>query len=78
MKRKNQLSTLLCASVLFTFLIGIHEGRLAIWRSGDPTPTKVLPVPTALLPSDVREVLRQGIHVKSDEEIARLLEALDS
>ena len=50
MKRKRILSNLLCASLLFTFLIGTHEGRLSIWKDGDPTPAKVLPVPTALLP----------------------------
>lgn len=75
MKRKRNLSTLLCASLLFTFLLGIHEGRLAIWKDSDPTPAKVLPVPTALLPSRVQGVLRQGVRVESDEEMAKLLEA---
>jgi hypothetical protein len=54
MKRKRILSNLLCASLLFTFLIGTHEGRLSIWKDGDPTPAKVLPVPTALLPPRYR------------------------
>ena len=78
MKRKKNLSTLLCASMLFSFLLGIHKGRLAIWRDDDPAPCKVLPVPTALLPSDVQDLLKQGIRVESDEELSKLLEALDS
>lgn len=78
MKRKKQLSTLLSAAILFSFLIGIHDGRLAIWRDEDPKPVKVLPVPTVLLPGDVQDLLRQGIRVESDEELAKLLEALDS
>lgn len=78
MKRKRNLSTLLCASMLFAFLIGTHEGRLSIWKDGDPAPAKVLPVPTALLPSKVQSILRQGVRVESDEEMAQLLEAFTS
>lgn len=78
MKRKKNLSTLLCAAMLFSFLIGIHEGRLAIWRDNEATPCEILPVPTALLPTKVQAQLRQGIRVESDEELSKLLEALDS
>ncbi len=76
MKRKKNLSNLLCATLLFSFLIGIHEGRLAIWQNNAPSPAKVLPVPCGLLPSKVQSVLKQGVRVESDEEMAKLLEAL--
>ncbi len=56
------------------FLIGIHQGRVALWKDEDPEPIKVFPFRAELLPKADQRALEQGIRVESEEELARLLQ----
>lgn len=73
MKQKS-LSTLLCGALLMSFLLGSHNGRLALWKDEDPTPCKVFPCPIVVLPGAVQEQLRAGIRLETIEDVNRLLE----
>lgn len=65
----------LCTMALcFTFLVGIKNGRVAIWEDDDPEPIKILPYSTALLPREARQALTEGIRVESLEELYELAE----
>ena len=70
MKHKKLLSQLL----LLGFLLGIHNGRVALWKDPDPEPYKVFPYPASALPPEARGALEKGIRIDSMEELNKFLE----
>lgn len=60
--------------LLLGFLLGIHEGKIALWYQDDPTPITVFPYSAKLLPAEDRRALEEGIRFDSPEELKRLLE----
>ena len=72
---KNQfLKNLLPVALMLTFFVGVHNGRLALWKNEDPTPCKVFPCPIILLPTKVQEQLKHGVRLETIEDVNRLLE----
>ena len=70
MKARQLLHYILLAS----FLIGIHNGRIAVWQSEDPEPIAILPYSADLLPPADRIALEKGIWLNSREDLTRFLE----
>ncbi len=60
----------LCAG----FLLGLHRGRVALWRDGESHPLQIYDIPARTLPPRERLRLEQGIPVESKEELWLLLE----
>ena len=56
------------------FLLGIHEGRLTLWRDGEDRPEQVYDIQADSLPPADRLQLRRGIRVESREDVWLLLE----
>ena len=72
---KNQfLKKLLPIALMLTFFVGVHNGRLALWKNEDPTPCKVFPCPIILLPTKVQEQLKYGVRLETIDDVNRLLE----
>ncbi len=69
-----KLAPFLCTAAMFGFLLGIHEGRIALWKDEDPQPYKVFPYHARMLPADDRRALEEGIRFESAEELVRMLE----
>ena len=46
MKKQRILTNL----VLFGFILGIHEGRIALWKDNQDKPMKVFPYQASILP----------------------------
>ena len=67
-------NTIVCYMLLAGFLIGIHDGRIAIWQGEDPKPVTVLPYPAELLPETDRIALEKGIHLDTREDLIRFME----
>ena len=40
----------LVAAVALTFLLGVHDGYIALWKEGSPEPAEVFPYKASLLP----------------------------
>ena len=72
--KKRIINVLLPCSLMLTFFIGVHNGRLALWKDEDPTPCKVFPCPIILLPAKVQEQLKYGVRLETIEDVNRLLE----
>ena len=72
--KKRIINVLLPFSLMLTFFIGVHNGRLALWKDEDPTPCKVFPCPIILLPTKVQEQLKYGVRLETIEDVNRLLE----
>ena len=56
------------------FLLGIHEGRLTLWRDGEDRPEQIYAIRVDSLPPADRLQLRSGIRVATREEVWQLLE----
>lgn len=63
----------ICCILFFGFLLGIHEGKIALWKDEDPQPMKVFPFYARFLPSADRRALEEGIRFESEEDLKRLL-----
>ena len=61
-------------ALIFTFLLGCHEGFVALWKIPDPEPVYVFPYSITSLPPGDRDKLEQGIPVRTRQELSRLLE----
>ena len=71
---KNSSKRLLSMLLAFGFLLGIRNGRLALWRDGEPHPEQIYDIRADTLPPADRLRLRQGIRVQTREEVWLLLE----
>lgn len=72
--KKKYLAHWLSCTLLLGFLLGVHDGRVALWKGEDPEPFRVYPCPICVLPPADQEALRQGIHLDDMDDINRFLE----
>jgi hypothetical protein len=63
-----------CSIVLLGFLLGIHEGKIALWNDNDPEPMQVFPYRAEMLPEVDQKALKKGIRVKSIRQLHSLIE----
>ena len=63
-----------CPIVLLGFLLGIHEGKVALWKDNDPQPIKVFPYQAELLPEADQKALEKGIPVESIRQLRQMIE----
>lgn len=61
-------------SLIFLFILGSHNGYIALWRDGNPEPAEVFPYCVASLPEADQNALKQGIEIENEESLLRLLE----
>ena len=69
MKRKRYALVLLAG-----YLLGIHNGFLAVWKDEDPQPVRVYPYRASMFPPEDQKMLRRGISVHSSQELTRRIE----
>ena len=53
--KKKSLSNLLCCAMLAVYLLGVHDGKIALWQGDDPKPIKVFPYSASMLPEEARK-----------------------
>ena len=70
MKRYSQIFCL----VFLGFLLGIHNGKIALWQDEDPQPIKIFPFSAQMLPVADRRALEEGIRFETKEDLMRLME----
>ena len=56
------------------FLLGIHEGKVTLWRDGNTRPEQIYDIRADTLPPADRLELRRGIRVEDTEELWMILE----
>lgn len=74
--KKHRFCRLLSVLLVFGFLLGVHEGRITIWKDGVSEPWRTFPYPLIVLPSQTQAQLRRGIRIDSMEDLDRFLENL--
>ena len=60
--------------LLYGFLLGVHNGNIALWKDDDPQPIQVFPYCASALPQKDQEALRNGIKIDDWDDLTRLLE----
>ena len=68
------MKRLLSTALLLGFLLGIHKGRLTLWRDGQTHPEQVYDIRADTLPPADRLQLRRGIRAETREELWLILE----
>ena len=63
-----------CPIVLLGFLLGIHEGKIALWKDNDPEPVKIFSYRAELLPEEDQKALKKGIKVENTRQLQQLIE----
>lgn len=72
MKKKLQKLWLMC--LCLGYLLGIHDGRLALWRGDDPEPVHIFYVRAQDLPPADQILLRRGLRIENDQQLYAVLE----
>lgn len=70
MKKKKILLNFL----LFGFILGVYEGKVALWKDHQKDPIKVLPYQVSMLPQADQKALEKGIHIESLSQLHKMLE----
>ena len=60
--------------LLAGFLLGIHNGKIALWKSDDPKPVHIFPFRVNMLPIDDQLALKKGIIINNEKDLNQLLE----
>lgn len=59
--------------LLLCWVLGCHEGHIALFAPDDPQPLEVYPYRTEMFPVRDQKDLQRGIPVKDETELSRLL-----
>lgn len=70
----NTFSTKIAGLILLAgFLLGIHDGRVAIWKDGCSQPYRVIPCPAFLLTRSQQDALAAGIPIRNMTDVEKLI-----
>ena len=65
---------ILASVLLFGFLLGIYEGKVAVWKDGKKEPVRVFPYSVSMLPEKDQKRLESGLHFNSIGELKEFIE----
>ena len=65
--------TLLFGILLFGFMLGVHEGKIALWRGEEKSPIMIFPYSVRSLPQGDRLALEEGIRFNSMDELREMV-----
>ena len=61
-------------TLIFTFLLGCHEGFVALWKLPAEEPAAVFPYAVTSLPQADQQRLKKGIEIPNSDALMALLE----
>ena len=59
--------------LMFSFLLSVYEGRVAIWKDDQKSPMMVFPYSVNSLPAAERLMLEEGIRFHSMDELRQMV-----
>ena len=63
-----------CIPLLLGFILGSHNGYIALWEEGAAQPRQIFPYAVTSLPPADQQALENGIRLKDAGELMQLLE----
>ena len=70
MKKRNYIYCILT----LVYILGSHNGYIALWKGENTEPIKVFPFRVSGLPEKDRAALEKGIRIEQTDELNRMLE----
>ena len=64
---------ILSGILAFGFLLGIYEGKIALWSDFKKEPIQVFPYSASLLPQKDQKRLKSGIHFSNLDELKKFV-----
>ena len=61
-------------ALVLSFLLGVQNGYIALWKDGCDKPLRVFPYQAEMLPLVDQLALKKGIVIKDDSKLAEFLE----
>ena len=61
-------------ALIFGFLLGIHNGHIALWEDGTKNPIRIFPYSASSLPAADQKALEKGIPFESTTDLIQRLE----
>ena len=61
-------------ALALSFLLGVQNGYIALWKDGSEKPLRVFPYQAEMLPLADQLALKKGIAIKEDSKLAEFLE----
>ncbi|MBE6934296.1 MAG: hypothetical protein E7462_04505 [Ruminococcaceae bacterium] len=65
---------ILCNILLLGFLLGVYEGKIALWKDNQVKPMKVFPYQVSMLPEADQRALQKGIKINKLSQLYKLIE----
>ena len=65
---------ILYSIILLGFILGIKDGRIALWQDGKQDPIQIFPYSAKLLPPDDRAMLEKGMHFDTKQQLIERIE----
>lgn len=65
---------ILCQLLVFGFLLGVYEGKIALWSDFKKEPIRVFPYSASQLPKKDQEKLKEGIHFNNLNDLKNFVE----
>ena len=69
-----KIKCLVCHMMLFSYLLGVKDGFITLWKDGIPEPICVFPYLAEFLPPEDQNALQQGIRIDNKPELVHILE----
>ena len=64
----------LYCTLILSFILGISDGHIALWKESNPKPVRVFPYRAEMLPPEARTALERGIPVENLQQLEALAE----
>ena len=61
-------------SILLSLYLGLHNGNIALFQTGNPEPVQIYGIHIRSLPPEEQHALSSGIRIRDHLHLARLLE----
>ena len=62
-------------ALMLTFILGVQDGKIALWKNGEPKPLQVFPYQAQMLPPEAQSALEKGVPIESLEQLEELAES---
>ena len=71
---KNRYIHLAVMVLCFSFLLGIKDGKVVLWKDGQSEPVKTYRYPLSMLPKEARDALKEGVPLESEEQLYDMIQ----
>lgn len=61
----------------YLYCVKLENGKIVVYKNGDVTPFETIDTDPSVLPKQDLDSLKEGIYIKTDAELQRLLEDFD-